>query len=314
MQKRKQEEGFKPQFEWTFLKPQYWGVWLGFLLLVLFAFLPIRLRDTLLARIGRFAGRRVKSARQRAEANLAYCFQHKSAQERERILDHMFEVVLPVTGLLVELAIRKRTRAEIIWQGFEHLEQAKAKQQNVIFLVPHAWAIDIPAMLLAKEGFTMAAMFHNQNNRLIDWMWNRARKQFGGRLHARDEGIKPFIQSIRQGYWGFYLPDEDHGIEHSVFVDFFDTYKATLPVLGRMQKLCRAEVIPLFPAYDPKHSRLTIVVHPPMQDLSQLDDSEIARSMNQEVEKFVTRYPEQYAWVLRLLKTRKPGEKSPYSS
>ncbi len=28
------------------------------------------------------------------------------------------------------------------------------------------------------------------------------RRRFGGRLHARNDGIKPFIQSVRQGYWG----------------------------------------------------------------------------------------------------------------
>ena len=40
--------------------------------------------------------------------------------------------------------------------------------------------------------------------------WNTVRRRFGGRLHARNDGIKPFIQSVRQGYWGYYLPDQDH--------------------------------------------------------------------------------------------------------
>ncbi len=62
------------------------------------------------------------------------------------------------------------------------------------------------------------------------------RRRFGGRLHARNDGIKPFIQSVRQGYWGYYLPDQDHGPEHSEFVDFFATYKATLPAIGRLMK------------------------------------------------------------------------------
>ena len=54
----------------------------------------------------------------------------------------------------------------------------------------------------------------------------------------RNDGIKPFIQSVRQGYWGYYLPDQDHGPEHSEFVDFFATYKATLPAIGRLMKVC----------------------------------------------------------------------------
>ncbi|ESJ29013.1 lipid A biosynthesis (KDO)2-(lauroyl)-lipid IVA acyltransferase [Salmonella enterica subsp. enterica serovar Nchanga str. CFSAN001091] len=42
------------------------------------------------------------------------------------------------------------------------------------------------------------------------------------------------------------------------------------------------------------------------------DDHTIARRMNEEVEIFVGPHPEQYTWILKLLKTRKPGEIQPY--
>ncbi len=178
--------------------------------------------------------------------------------------------------------------------------------------MPHGWAVDIPAMLMASQGQKMAAMFHNQGNPVFDYVWNTVRRRFGGRLHARNDGIKPFIQSVRQGYWGYYLPDQDHGPEHSEFVDFFATYKATLPAIGRLMKVCRARVVPLFPIYDGKTHRLTIQVRPPMDDLLEADDHTIARRMNEEVEIFVGPRPEQYTWILKLLKTRKPGEIQPY--
>ena len=38
----------------------------------------------------------------------------------------------------------------------------------------------------------------------------------------------------------------------------------------------------------------------------------IARRMNEEVEIFVGPHPEQYTWILKLLKTRKPGDIKPY--
>ncbi len=120
------------------------------------------------------------------------------------------------------------------------------------------------------------------------------RRRFGGRMHARNDGIKPFIQSVRQGYWGYYLPDQDHGAEHSEFVDFFATYKATLPAIGRLMKVCRARVVPLFPVYDGKTHRLTVLVRPPMDDLLDADDTTIARRMNEEVEVFVKPHTEQY--------------------
>ena len=109
-------------------------------------------------------------------------------------------------------------------------------------------------------------MFHNQRNQLIDYLWNAVRRKFGGRMRARNDGIKPFISSVRQGYWGYYLPDQDHGAEHSEFVDFFATYKATLPAVGRLMKVCRAAIVPLFPVYDGQTSMLDIYIREPMDD------------------------------------------------
>ncbi|SSW87415.1 lipid A biosynthesis (KDO) 2-(lauroyl)-lipid IVA acyltransferase [Klebsiella pneumoniae] len=77
-------------------------------------------------------------------------------------------------------------------------------------------------------------------------------------------------------------------------------------------KVCRARVIPLFPVYDGKTHRLSIEVRPPMDDLLTADDHTIARRMNEEVEILVGPHAEQYTWILKLLKTRKPGEKEPY--
>ncbi|MCC3262966.1 hypothetical protein LLE87_32880 [Paenibacillus polymyxa] len=38
----------------------------------------------------------------------------------------------------------------------------------------------------------------------------------------------------------------------------------------------------------------------------------MARRMNEEVEVLVGPHKEQYTWILKLLKTRKPGETEPY--
>ena len=64
---------------------------------------------------------------------------------------------------------------------------------------------------------------------------------------------------------GYYLPDEDFGAEQSVFVDFFSTYKATLPGLNKMAKLAKAVVIPMIPRYNAKSGKYEMEIRPPMQ-------------------------------------------------
>ncbi|WP_075182007.1 lauroyl-Kdo(2)-lipid IV(A) myristoyltransferase [Pantoea sp. 1.19] len=312
---RKSQVEFIPQFQKAFLHPRYWGAWLGLGAFAALAKVPPRLRDPLLGSLGRLAGKVARSARRRAQINLYYCLPERSEAEREAIIDAMFATAPQAMVMMAELGMGNAAniRQRVDWHGREIIDRLRAAQENVIFLVPHGWGVDIPAMLLASEGQKMAAMFHNQRNQLLDYAWNAVRRRFGGRMHARNDGIKPFIASVRQGYWGYYLPDQDHGAEHSEFVDFFATYKATLPAVGRLMKVCRAKVVPLFPVYNSQTHRLEVYVRPPMDDLLTADDRHIARRMNEEVEVLVRPHPEQYTWILKLLKTRKPGETEPYA-
>lgn len=315
MQKDTSLSEFIPKFRFSFLHPRYWGIWFGIGIMLILAFIPARWRNPPLAILGKLVGRLAKGARRRAQINLHYCMPELDVQKREQLIDRMFANMMQTIILLAEQGIRnsdflfQRTR----WHGYDFVEKMIEQKQNVIFLVPHGWAVDIPAMLFAAKGINMAAMFHNQRNQLIDWMWNAMRRRFGGRMHARVDGIKPFIKSVREGYWGFYLPDQDHGVEHSVFADFFATYKATLPVLGRLMKITGAKVIPLFPVYRGKEGILDIYIRPPMENLVDADKEHIARAMNEQVEYFVKRNPEQYTWLLKILKTRKQGDVDPYS-
>ncbi|WP_455915598.1 lauroyl-Kdo(2)-lipid IV(A) myristoyltransferase [Pantoea agglomerans] len=304
---------FIPTFQKSFLLPKYWGNWLTIGAFAGLAWLPAGMRDPLLGALGRLAGKMAKSARRRAQINLLYCMPEVPEAQREEIIDEMFATAPQSMAMMAELALRPdKAIGRIHWHNQEIIDRIREQGGNVIFLVPHGWAVDIPAMVLAYQGQKMAAMFHNQRNPLMDYVWNAIRRRFGGRMHARNDGIKPFISSIRQGYWGYYLPDQDHGPEQSEFVDFFATYKATLPAVGRLMKVCRARVIPLFPVYNSKTHQMDIYLREPMDDLVNVDDHTLARRMNEEVEMLVRPNPEQYTWILKLLKTRKEGDIEPY--
>ncbi|EMK0515406.1 lauroyl-Kdo(2)-lipid IV(A) myristoyltransferase [Escherichia coli] len=293
---KKYKSEFIPEFKKNYLSPVYWSTWFLLGMIAGISMFPPSFRDPVLAKIGRWAGRLSKKARRRATINLSLCFPEKSDTEREIIVDKMFITALQSIVMMAELAIRgpEKFQKRVFWKGLEILEEIRHNNRNVIFLVPHGWSVDIPAMLLAAQGKKMAAMFHQQRNPVIDYVWNSVRRKFGGRLHAREDGIKPFIQSVRQGYWGYYLPDQDHGPEYSEFADFFATYKATLPIIGRLMNISQAMIIPLFPVYDEKKHLLTIEIRPPMDAcIASADNKTIARQMNKTVEILVGPHPEQ---------------------
>ncbi|HEI2423753.1 TPA: lauroyl-Kdo(2)-lipid IV(A) myristoyltransferase [Escherichia coli] len=305
---------FIPLFRKALLLPRYWLTWLELCIIGVFAAIPPFLRDPVLEKMGILAGRLGKRARQRARINLSLCFPEYSHKEREKIIDAMFATALQTIVLMAELALfgANKISHRIRWNGLNFIKDIAHNNKNVIFLVPHAWGVDIPAMLIAASGRKVAAMFHNQKNPVVDYAWNIARRRFGGRLHARNDGIRAFVQSVRSGYWGYYLPDQDFGPKVSEFADFFATYKATLPVTERLRRICRARIIPLFPVYDGKIHQLTINVRPPLAVMNDCCDAQIARQINEVIEKFVHPHPEQYTWLLKFLKTRKAGEEDPY--
>ncbi|QIM63756.1 lipid A biosynthesis (KDO)2-(lauroyl)-lipid IVA acyltransferase [Pasteurellaceae bacterium Orientalotternb1] len=312
MERETAQVGYQHQFSNAFLHPKYWVVWLGVFALCILAYVPYRLRDKLAAGIGKIVFRYLKSNRKkqyhRADVNLRYCFPEWSAEKREKVIEKMFITVSQTMLAIGETAIRPvshlQKRSE--FYGLDYVKQARSNGKNVILLVPHTWSIDASGVVMHTLGMPMTSMYNPHRNPLVDWLWNWTRERFGGKMHARQNGIKPFLADVRKGELGYFLPDEDYGEELSVYVDFFATEKATLPGLNRMAKVANAEVIPMFPIYNAEKGVYQIEILPPMEFNGSPEQS--AREMNKVIEYFVTKHPEQYVWILRLLKTRKNGE------
>lgn len=306
------QEGYEHQFLKSFLLPKYWGVWLGVLFLVLFAYVPFRVRDKLAAWLGKrvyhYLKKRNKKQYHRALVNLRYCFPNWSEAKREETIEAMFVTVAQTMLGIGEIALRsvKHLQQRSEFSGLEHLTQAKAEGKNIILLVPHTWSIDASGIVLHTYGMPMVSMYNPHRNALVDWLWNTTRERFGGKMHTRQNGIKPFLNDVRQGNMGYFLPDEDFGEALSVYADFFATEKATLPGLNKMAKVAKAEVIPMFATYDAEKGKYVMEILPPIH----FDGTEqqSARAMNEVVEYFVEKDPKQYVWILRLLKTRRDGE------
>ena len=285
------QEGYEHQFLKSFLLPKYWGVWLGVLFLVLFAYVPFRVRDKLAAWLGKrvyhYLKKRNKKQYHRALVNLRYCFPNWSEAKREETIEAMFVTVAQTMLGIGEIALRsvKHLQQRSEFSGFEHLTQAKAEGKNIILLVPHTWSIDASGIVLHTYGMPMVSMYNPHRNALVDWLWNATRERFGGKMHTRQNGIKPFLNDVRQGNMGYFLPDEDFGEALSVYADFFATEKATLPGLNKMAKVAKAEVIPMFATYNAEKGKYVMEILPPIH----FDGTEqqSARAMNEVVEYFV---------------------------
>lgn len=300
---------YNPRFQWLFISPTYWLTWLAVGFAFLLAFAPSSPRDKFAAWLSKFIARRNSGALRRAKKNIELCFPEMSMSEQQILIEKMYKVAAQCFLGYAEFTFRTQThnqrRGEVF--GGEHLFPNLRNGEKVIALVPHCWAIDYAGMYLASLGYDVAIMVRPQKNLVCDWLMNFQRMRYGGRIISRETGIKPYLRAINDGYIAYYLPDEDHGPEKSVFVPFLGTQKATLRGFGKLVKLTNSKVIPMIPVYNDSKGKYELFVLPELQNFPSGDDIQDARIMNEALEELVEKHPEQYMWILNLLRTRPDG-------
>ena len=122
---------FIPEFENPFAT-RVTGARLGVYAFAGIAMLPASVRDPVLGKIGRLAGRMGKSARRRAQINLYYCFPEKSDAEREAIIDDMYTTAPQAMAMMAELALKgqKRSSSVLTGKGWRSLTRCAATMKS----------------------------------------------------------------------------------------------------------------------------------------------------------------------------------------
>lgn len=299
-------------FHRSLLQPKYWSTWLGFGLLRTAAWLPLPLLALLGSGLGMLFYFVHAPRRYIATRNIALCFPELSARARTHLVRAHFRAL--GRGLfdvaLAWWASPARLRRICRIDGAEHLAQAQ-RRGRVILLAPHFAALELGGMRLAIDH-TCATMYKKAKNELATWFFMRRRPRFGGVAVEQRAGARAAVRAIQDGLLFYYLPDQDLGAAHSVFVPFFRVPTATVPALGRLAQLSDAQVLPFF-TYQRRWGRgYDIVIGAPLADFPSDDVVRDTTAMNAAIEAGIRRAPAQYFWVHKRFKTTPPGAVSRY--
>ena len=303
----------QPVFQRRFLRPRYWPVWLVMLSSLALAFLPVRLRAGLGDGMGWLLCRCDTRTGRIARKNLSLCYPQLSDEERHRLLREHFRIAAHILLGYGQLLARspRHLRRQFDIQGLEKVEQAVAAGQGVILLSPHFLAIEYAGQCLS-QAHAMVSMVRLHSNPVMDWIVTRFRTRYGGEVYSHEASLVPLVKATRGGKWFIYFPDEDKGAENNVFIPFCGIPKATMPLLGRLARSCRATVIPTLAFYSPERRRFSIEFLDPPQDFPTGDTAQDALRMNRLIEDMVKRNPAQYLWTAKIFRTRPPGERGFY--
>lgn len=296
-----------PSFQWAFLHPKYWLLWLGLGLFRLILCLPYPILvkigyalGRLFARLG-FGKKRLKIAKR----NLQLCFPDYSEAQITQILQeniHSIGMGIIETGMAwfwSDKRILRHSRVE----GLEHLKN-QATGSGIIFVGVHFLTLELGARIvgLHHQGI---GVYRPNDNPMLDWI------QFHGRIRSNKamldrKDLRGMIKALRTGETIWYAPDHDYGRKNSVFVPFFAVKKACTTTGSRMllRSAPNSVVVPFTPMRHPNNSGYTVKISPAV-DFSQCEnDIDTATQMNRLIENEILQAVGQYMWLHRRFKTR----------
>jgi len=242
------------------------------------------------------------------QMNLARCFPQMPERERVAIAKAHFRAF---GRTLLERSIlwwapRQEILSMVRAEGLEHVLELKGKP--LILLAPHFVGLDAGCTRLTCE-FDMAGIYSKQKDPWFNELLLSGRLRFGNGLAiSRQEGVRPAIAAIKNGYRFYYLPDQDYGARDAVFVPFFGVPAATITGLSRMARITGARIVPVVTRMFPGGEGYEVRCFPAWQNFPSGDDIADARRLNEFIEKRVLEMPAQYFWTHKRFKTRPAGE------
>ncbi|NVJ64876.1 MAG: lysophospholipid acyltransferase family protein [Gammaproteobacteria bacterium] len=283
-----------------------------YLFAILFGFLKLigRLPYPVINVLGAAIGKLlylVKSRRKIVQANLAYCFPEKSAQERAQICKAHFRSL----GIgFIELCAAwykpfKDLEKYHEVRGLEHYERAHASGQGILLLGYHITSLELAGALMAKY-MDFAAFYRPNKNPALDYHIQKGRNNRSKTMGRND--IRTIGKWLKGGNHLWLMPDQDMGTKSTVFAPFYGKPMATLNSPIRIAKLGNAKVLPV--SYHKENGKMIIEVLPEIEFSG--DELADCTLINQLLENSINKGIEQYYWVHRRFKTLPEGMESIY--
>lgn len=304
----------QPDFKLSFLLPKYWLTWLGVFILYTISWLPFKLQLFMGRMLGRLLMKIGSKRKHVALTNLKLCFPEKSEDELQILLKKNFEntgIALFETGMgwwWPDWRVKRKFKVK----GLEHLEKARREGNGVLLLAMHYLSVEMNARGVGY-GHPMVVFYRPHNNQLMEFFQFRGRGRSNKYMLGKRD-VKGLMKALRDGEACIYLPDQDYGRNRSVFVPFFGVKEAattTGTLIFARQK--NVETMMIIPVRNDDGSGYTLEIMPPLENFPTKDNIADVTRINQELEKAISRKPEQYMWLHRRFKTRpNPDDASLY--
>ena len=250
--------------------------------------------------------------------NLDLAFPDRSRAEKKRILRGVY---VNLGRLLAEFCLFPRYTPEnvarvAVYEGFENFATANSLGKGVVFLTAHLGGWEVSSFAHSLYGHPMDIVMRPLDNPYVDAMVDRYRTLHGNRTFPKQDFARGLLTALRHGNTVGILMDTNMTPPQGAFVNFFGIPACTATGLARVALHTEAAVLPAFGVWDKHLGKYKICFEPALILVRTGDDEADALAntamFTQVIERYVTKYPDQWLWVHRRWKTRPPGEPSLY--
>ncbi len=277
----------------------------------LFALLPWRAVQAVGAAIGWLMWKLPNRSREVTRINLAGCFAHLPADQRERLVG---ESLRDIGKTLTESACAwiwpaNKTLGLIKQvEGMQVLQDALASGKGVVLISSHLgnWEVLLQYVCSLCKPIIL---YRPIKLKAVDELLVKQRVQLGNSLApSTKEGILSLIKQVRKGGVAGIAADPEPSLSSGVFVPFFGVPALTSKFVPSLVKDRKAEAVFMHALRLDDGSGYRVVIEAAPDALYGEDIEAAVAALNQGIEKQVRQAPSQYMWNMKRFKKRPAGE------
>ena len=235
-----------------------------------------------------------------AEKNLEVCFPELNESDRSKILyKHYLRLGASIFHSLKAWVLDNENFKRLLINLDEFdLDELKKSSQGNLILIPHTTDLEITGRVAAIM-FDVNAMAKKQKGRLVNNFIFSSRDKYFKQILFPNEVLKS-MRLLQKGENLLYLPDQDYGYDHSIFVPYFNipTLTVKFPSIAKKRAGCKIYFLYL----EDIKNRYKITLRE--IDMSGENLYEDLALLNKEIEICIREQPERYLWIHRRFKHR----------
>lgn len=266
----------------------------------LFAHLPLRVLHGLGNVLGYVMYYVDKSDRQRIENHLKIA---KLPHDKNMVLRVCQETVK--SGLELPIAFFRQPEHIVSLfreiHGWQHIQAAIDAKQGLLLITPHIGSYDLAGRYISEHlPFTLTAMYKPPKIKAFDDIMQYGRQRGKGNTAPTTlQGVKQIIKALRAGEATIVLPDHvpnpyDGG--DGVWVDLFGKPAYTMTLAGKLAHVANVQTLFFVGERLPNGEGFALHIEPLSGSLNG-DKHHDARVINENVERWITRFPQQYLFA-----------------